>query len=126
MHRRRVIMVPLVAALALTAGCGRFSPDAPQGPTGTLTGKLQAVGGSSGAGPRALSGQVTLHGPGGHIANVTVGSDGRFSVPVSTGTYTVSGRSPQYRDGTADCHASTPVTVTKGLTNSVDVDCQET
>ncbi|HLX47431.1 MAG TPA: hypothetical protein VKS82_03775 [Streptosporangiaceae bacterium] len=38
---------------------------------------------------------------------------------------TVSGQSPQYKGGTADCHASGPVTVIKGVTSRVEVDCQE-
>jgi hypothetical protein len=76
-------------------------------------------------GPRALSGQVTLYGSSGKIASITVGANGRFSVPATVGTYTVSGQSPQYKGGTADCHASEPTTVTKGATTKVDVDCRE-
>ena len=76
-------------------------------------------------GPRDLSGQITLHGSSGNIATIAVGANGRFSVPVAVGTYTVSARSPQYEGGTADCNASGPVTVTKGVTSSVEVDCQE-
>ena len=116
-------LLPVMAASVLLASCS--SPNGPPGPTGTLTGTLQAVGGPSGEGPRALSGQVTLHGSSGHIAGITVGANGRFSVPVPVGTYTVSGQSPQYEGGTADCQASGPVTVTKGVTSSVEVDCQE-
>jgi hypothetical protein len=114
---------PVVTASVLLASCS--SPNGPPGPTGTLTGMLQAVGGPSGAGPRALSGHVTLHGPNGRRAIISVGADGRFSVPVSVGTYTVSGRSPQYDGGTADCRASGPVSVAKGLRSRVKVDCQE-
>lgn len=116
-------LLPIVAASALLASCS--SPTGPPGPTGTLTGALQAVGGPPGAGPRALSGQVTLHGSGGHITGITVGANGRFSVPVPVGTYTVSGQSPQYEGGTAVCRASGPVIVTEGVTSSVEVDCQE-
>jgi hypothetical protein len=125
MRRKSLTLLPLpplMAASVILAGCA--SPTGPPGPTGTLTGTLQAVGGPAG-GPRALSGQVTLHGSGGNIAAVTVGSTGRFSVPVTVGTYTVSGRSPQYEGGTADCKASGPVTVSKGVTSSVEVDCHE-
>ncbi len=116
-------LLPVMAASVLLAGCS--SPNDPLGPTGTLTGTLQAVGGLSGAGPRALSGQITLHGSSGHITGITVAANGRFSAPVPVGKYTVSGQSPQYKGGTADCHASGPVTVTKGVTSSVEVDCQE-
>jgi hypothetical protein len=116
-------LLPAMAASVLLASCS--SPNGPPGPTGTLTGTLQAVGGPSGAGPRALSGQVTLHGSNGRKAIISVGANGRFSAPVSVGTYTVSGQSPQYEGGAADCKASGPVTVTKGLTSRVKVDCQE-
>lgn len=121
--RTLLSLLLVMAASVLLAGCS--SPNGPPGPTGTLTGTLQAVGGPSGADPRALSGQVTLHGPDGRRAIISVGADGRFSLPVSEGTYTVSGQSPQYEGGTTNCKASGPVTVTKGLRSSVKVDCQE-
>jgi hypothetical protein len=116
-------LLPVVAASLLLASCS--SPNGPPGPTGTVTGTLQAVGGPPGAGPRALSGQVTLHGSNGTRNIISVGANGRFSVPASVGTYTISGRSPKYERGTADCKASGPLTVHKGLTSSVKVDCQE-
>jgi hypothetical protein len=116
-------LLPLMAASVSLAGCS--SPTGPPGPTGTLTGTLQAVGGPPGDGPRALSGQVTLRGSSGHMTGITVGANGRFSVPVSVGTYNVTGRSPHYDGGTASCPASGPVVVTKGVTRNVEVDCQE-
>jgi hypothetical protein len=116
-------LLPAMAASVLLASCS--SPDSPPGPTGTLTGTLQAVGGPSGAGPRALSGQITLHGSNGHITSITVAANGRFSAPVPVGKYTVSGQSPQYQGGNADCRASGPVTVTQGVTSTVKVDCEE-
>ena len=116
-------LLPVMAASVSLASCS--SPTGPPGPTGTLTGTLQAVGGPPGDGPRVLSGQITLHGPSGHITGITVGANGRFSAPVPVGKYTVSGQSPQYKGGTADCHASGPVVVTKGVTSSAEVDCQE-
>ncbi len=117
-----VLLAVMTAGLTL-ASCS--SPTGPQGPAGTLTGTLQAVGGPSGASPRALTGQITLHGANGTRFAITVGANGRFAVPVTVGTYTVIGRSPQYEGGTADCQAPGPVTVTKGVTSSVEVDCQE-
>jgi hypothetical protein len=117
-------LLPVVAASVLLASCS--SPDGPPGPTGTLVGTLQAVGGPPGVGPRALSGQVTLHGSGGHITGITVGANGRFRVPDTVGSYTVTGRSPQFEDGKAECRASGPVVVTSGVTSSVEVDCQDT
>jgi hypothetical protein len=120
--------VPLLLLAAMAAGmtlASCSSPNGPPGPTGTLTGTLQAVGGPPGTGPRALAGQITLHRSNGARSSITVGANGRFSVPAAVGTYTATGRSPQYEGGTADCQASGPVTVTKGVTSSVEVDCQE-
>jgi hypothetical protein len=124
-RRKSLILLsslPVMGFSVLLTSCS--SPTGPPGPTGTLTGTLQAVGGPPGDGPRALRGQITLHESSGHITGITVGSNGRFSVPVSVGNYTVSGQSPQYKGGTADCHASGPVTVTEGVNSSVEVDCQ--
>jgi hypothetical protein len=114
-------LVPVMAGSLVLASC--TSPDSPPGPTGTLTGTLQVVAGPSGVGPRALNGQITLHGSNGHLTGIDVGANGRFSVPVSVGTYTVSGRTPQNAGGTAKCHASGSVTVTNGATSFVVVDC---
>jgi hypothetical protein len=124
-RRLSLILLAFLAASVSLAGCDLSSPTGPPGPTGTVTGTLQAVGGTSGVRPRALSGQVTLYGSRGKIAAISVGSNGRFSVPATVGTYTISAQSPQYKDGTADCHASGPITVTKGATTKVEVDCQE-
>ncbi len=119
-----VCVILLLIAVAVSVRLSNFgSPNRPPGPTGTLTGALQAVGGTADAGPRPLSGQVTLYGSGGHITGIAVGANGRFSVPVAVGEYTVSGQSPQYRDGNATCHAAKSVTVTKGATVHVRVDC---
>ena len=126
MRRKSVTLLsllPVVVAPMSLASCS--PPTGPPGPTGTLTGTLQAVGGHLGASPRALSGQITLHGSSGNIATVTVGDNGRFSVPVAVGTYDVTARSPQYEGGTRRCKALGPVTVTKGVTSSVEIDCQE-
>jgi hypothetical protein len=117
-------LVPVMAASVSLASCDLSSPNGPPGPTGTLTGTLQTVGGPLGAGPRALSGQVTLHESNGRGGIITVGANGRFSVPVTVGTYTVTGQSRQYGEDTAVCRASGPVVVTKGVTSNVEVDCQ--
>ena len=45
-------------------------------------------------------------------------------MPVTVGTYTVTGLSPQYEGGNAGCQASGPVTVAEGKASTVEVDCQ--
>jgi hypothetical protein len=115
----------VLAAVAATtaglslAGCSSSPAE------GTLTGTLQAVGGAAGTGPRALGGVITFHGSQGNIATLDLGANGRFSAHLPVGSYTVSGRSPQFDGGTGECQASGPVTVTKGVTSRVEVDCQE-
>ena len=116
-------LLPVLVASVSLAGCS--SPDGPSGPTGTLTGTLQAVGGPAGGSPRALSGQVTARESNGARYSFSAGANGRFSIHVPVGTYTVSGQNPDYEGGTAKCQASGPVKVTKGATSSVAVDCQE-
>jgi hypothetical protein len=118
-----LFLLPVMVASVLLTSCS--SPNSPPGPTGTVTGTLQAVGGPPGDGPRALGGQVTLHGSSGHIVGITVGATGRFSLPVPVGTYTVSGQSPQYEGGAGVCRASGPVVVTKDVASSVEVGCRE-
>ncbi len=123
-HRvRRVSLIVLALAAIGTASAKAFSAFMPRSfSTGTLSGTLETVGGPSGTEPRAVGGTITARSNTG-VLSFPVDSDGRFTVQVVVGTYTVSGRSPQYEGGTADCHASGPVTVAKGLTIRVQVDC---
>jgi hypothetical protein len=123
-RRVSLILVALVAiGIVLAVAVNRLSPLSPA--TGTLTGTLQAVGGPGGGSPRPLSGTITAKTSGKGILTSPVGADGQFTVYPAVGTYTVSGSSPQFQDGKAECHATAPVTVTKDVTSRVTVDCQE-
>jgi len=121
-----------LALVVVLAGCTSSSHKPPATTTvpttvaakGTITGILEAVGGPAGTANRPLSGGVTATG-GGHSYSATVGTDGRYSLSVPAGTYTVVGRSPQYQGGAADCHAANPVAVSAGGTASADVGCEE-
>jgi hypothetical protein len=125
-RRSFLTLLSLIGALVSLAGCGSLSPTGPSGSTGTVTGILQAVGGPPGIRSRALSGEVTFIDLNRTRRNsVTVGANGRFSVPAPVGRFSVSGRSTQYEGGAAVCRASGPVVVTKGVTSSVEIDCQE-
>jgi hypothetical protein len=95
----------------------------PTGQAGTLTGHLYGVGGPAPGAPRPWPGTVTLTGSGVH-RYIQVSADGRFSVLVPAGTYTVVGRSPRYASGAGVCRAAGPATVTAGHRTSVDVQCQ--
>ncbi len=121
----RRILVILLPALAVTAAGVSLASCSSSRVEGTLTGTLEAVGDVRGDNPRPISGQITLHGESGNIATITLGANGRFSVPLAVGTYALSAWSPHYEGGTAECRALEPVSVTKGDTSTVHVECRE-
>jgi hypothetical protein len=55
-----------------------------------------------------LRGVVTFRDSKGHSVNVAVGVSGKFSVALQTGTYTVTGRSPQVEQQNANGTVSDP------------------
>lgn len=122
-------LVPVVAAMIGLAGCSsqtpqpsRF-PSAPPSPNpqhGTVTGTLELAAVIR---TPPLRGTVYLHGVGGKTYT-TITSGNPFSIRVPLGTYTLSGRSPQYQNGTQDCRAAGPITVAADATIPVEVDCQ--
>lgn len=128
-NRRRVRVIALtllvLAALGIVAATAvsRLTPRSFA--MGTLTGRLQAVGGPSDASPRPLSGTVTATTTDRGVMTFSVGANGRFSVPAGIGTYTVTAQSPQYEGGTGICDALGPVTVSKSAVSNVTIDCQE-
>jgi hypothetical protein len=118
------LMVVIGGALLL-AGCSSGTSTPPKAVSGTVTGILEAVGGAAPGTPRPLVGTVSIHGARGTTITAKTGSDGRFSVRVAAGSYTVTGRSPLYQGGKANCTASGSITVTGGATKRVLVACQE-
>jgi len=122
--RRGALILLVLAALGIVAAIAvsRLTPRSFA--MGTLTGTLQAVDGPSDPSPRPLSGTVTAttdHG----VMTFSVGASGRFAVHAAVGTYTVIAQSPQYDGGTGTCHASGPVTVSKGVASNIKIECQE-
>lgn len=93
--------------------------------SGVLTGTLEAVGGPAPGVAHPLPGTITLSDPQLPATTITVGPDGKFSVPVIAGSYTITGRSPKYQRGNATCSAPGPVNITLGATRQVTVTCQE-
>lgn len=65
--------------------------------SGSVDGVFEMVGGVCNC-PTPVGGTVTLHGPEGSYV-IEVGRTGRFTVEVPTGTYNVTGRSPQLNGG---------------------------
>src|SRR5580700_40664 len=114
----RISLVFLALAAVFLAGCSGRSPA-----DGTLAGHLYGVGGPAPGLPRAWPGTVTLTGPG-IQENVSVGTDGSYSVRVPGGRYTVVGRSPLYESDAALCRATGVATVTSRHTTTANVFCQ--
>ncbi len=116
-----------------TSAIGDVSPLAiashptPTPTLGAIEGTLEAVGGPAPGRPRPLPGSVKITNIRTHDSRVvSVTADGRFSVSVTPGTYLITGRSPEYNDGTAyDCQAMHSTVVTGHRTSSTNVYCQE-
>lgn len=112
----------MVAGMA-GSGCSSGS-----GHIGTLRGTLEAIGGPVPGTPRPIPGTIYIVG-GGKTVKATVGSDGRFSAHVAAGTYTVTGRSPEFnvngQEGLCLNVALGPVGVTAGGATTVTVVCSE-
>jgi hypothetical protein len=118
-----ILVVSAFVGMAIARAVIALTPLSPA--TGRLTGSLQAVGSPGDVALRPFSGTVTAETSGRGFRTSPVGTDGRFTVHPVVGTHTVSVLSPQFEDGKAECHATEPVTVTKGVTSRVTVDCQE-
>ena len=116
----------------LAAGCASAAAQPPA--SGHLTGRLVMEGGPMGPGgkqpgERAMSGTVTVTAAGHQPVRVTVGSSGRFSVPLPPGRYQVSGRSPDVmeidggRSRELPCSQPTSAMVTAGQTATITLTC---
>jgi hypothetical protein len=102
---------------------------------GTVTGRLVREGGPLGPGgtqpaERLLPGSVQFTAARGRSVVVQVGTSGRFSVRLPSGTYSVSGRSPDIMEVSANgsqhetvCSVPLHVTITPPHTAKIDVIC---
>jgi hypothetical protein len=100
------------------------SPSVAHAPTGTVDGSMHEVGGPAPGLDRPLSGTLTTTATDGTQQTATVDKDGRFSIDVPPGRYTVVGRSPLYGSGHYTCGSDTgPVVVLAGGLVHVDLFC---
>lgn len=126
---RHVVLLSTCAAAALGSACaggsGATHPTPGTAADGVIHGRLLAVGGPPGISPRPLPGKVKAVGAGStsHVATVT--ADGSFRINVAPGTYALTGTSPLYDSGHAQCRAQQPVRVSAGEAVTADVYCQE-
>ncbi len=116
----------LTERLARLAGSsGGFPADVHPADTGTVTGRLLVSPPMSADYP--VSGTVIVTNTETHQhRSLSVTDDGRYSVSVAPGSYTIEGHSPQYGDNTGNCITmENAVRVTAGTTTHVDVVCLE-
>jgi hypothetical protein len=124
------IALVVVASLALSGTFSGLPAPVATNPSGSgqLAGALEAAGGPAPGSPGPLPGTVFVWSvrSGKLVATTTVGTQGTFSVTVPAGSYRVTGRSPLYESGNADC-IGTPATVTvrARATRHVQVWCEE-
>ena len=123
-----------LAAGCASAGTTTSAGGPVQSATGHLTGKLVMEGGPLGPGgrqpgERPMSGTVTVTAAGHQAVTVSVGSSGRFSVPLSPGRYQVSGRAPDVMQADGGhsrelpCSRPASVVVSAGSTATITLAC---
>ena len=96
-------------------------------PTARSSGELAAVGGPPAGLPRPLPGSVRLTNTHTHASKVvTVGIDGWFSLSIATGSYTLTGKSPQHNaDSPTTVSRQRAAVVVSSKAATSDVDCEE-
>jgi hypothetical protein len=118
LHRRVLAAAVLAASGLLVSSCGVSSL-----PTGTIKGQLFGSGGPAPGQLRPFNGQVTATGANGKTYATTVPSDGRFVIHLPSGTYSLTGSSPQFDAGHSRCLGRANVTIAANQTVTENVDC---
>jgi hypothetical protein len=110
-------LLAVVGLLIVVGACSSKSA------RGTVAGKLLMVGGFRDV-QRPTAGVVTIRSSGGTNTTVNVSADGSFKLQVPVGSYSLTGRSPQFDSSRSLCFAKHQVTVREASPVSVDVLCQ--
>ncbi|BEL06432.1 hypothetical protein Q0Z83_046230 [Actinoplanes sichuanensis] len=87
----------------------------------TVTGMMRMVGGPLGSGPSGVAGKVHFGSADGSVTSAEVSTEGRFSVALPAGRYTVTG-TPISAESPI-CQARDEVVVPAGGLSGVEVDC---
>ncbi len=91
---------------------------------GTMAVQLRAVGGPASAAPRALPGVVSLRSAT-RSCDFVLAQAKKTMIGIEPGTYEVTGHSPEYQGGNAECRADQAVTVRPGRLTTIIVVCAE-
>ncbi len=104
-------LAPLLAAAALVLGGCLSTPAS----AGSIRGELVAVGGPPSTPSQTFTkGEIRFETPSGKSYSARVGEDGRYSIELPPGTYTISGQSPEYLQGDRWLCSSRSVRLTRG------------
>ena len=123
---RPALLIAGVLSLSLLLGACEGAANRSDVGSSTLSGQLLAVGGPAQGTNRALPGTVIATNTDTHEHHsVSVGSDGRYSLHLPQGTYTIAGRSPSYGDDAYLCAAQQPIRITAAAPVHADVICEE-
>lgn len=119
----QVIAAGLIAAAAI-GGCTEHANTSP----GTVAGLFVMVGGPASlahpSGVRIpLPGRVIATSTTGQRYTVTVGTSGRFTMPLPPGAYQLTGYSPRVQNAEMRCVAAHPVHVRTGKATLTEVYC---
>jgi hypothetical protein len=131
---KRFVVASVAVVLVVGVGLVGLIAHERAGPRGTISGHLFGVGGPPHS-PRPWPGTVRVRSAvftpsrsdALFLGEVSVGSDGSYSISVPPGSYTVVGTSPLYEAGRVACRpAPQPpvITVKQGDVVVVDVLCQ--
>jgi hypothetical protein len=107
-----------VAGILMVLGGCRGTPE-----RGTVEGHLYVVGGPAMTAPRPVQGTVVaVAGASRHVTDTQ--RDGRFTLRLRPGTYTLVGTSPLFHAREQDCASTAAVSVEPGVVRTSDVYCQ--
>ena len=125
MRRFLVVASKLLVIFVLCCSTGTACSSRTSERRGVITGRLEMVGGPAPGRVIWVRGSVTatpVHGGSSSLAHAD--SSGRFRLLLPTGTYELTGSSPQYGGGAGICRGTGAATVRAGFTTSADVLCQ--
>jgi hypothetical protein len=117
-----VVTVVAIGGIGLTTLHSESAPTQHRTDTGTLQGHLKMIGGPGIGKPVTLPGTITITGNG-MTRRVHTNHDGSYTVPLPPGTYTLTGHSPSYGDGSGACSSLTPARIRTRQTTVTDTIC---